>query len=77
VRQDRKALLLAGGFGCGFSAALLGALIVGLALMFKRENFLAVATLVVTAHIPVMIIEGVVTAFCIVFLKKVQPGMLP
>ncbi len=77
VRKDRKALLLAGGFGCGFCAVLLGALIVGLALMVTQENFLTVATLVVTAHLPVMIIEGIVTAFCVVFLKKVQPGMLP
>jgi cobalt/nickel transport system permease protein len=45
--------------------------------MFTEENFLAVATLVATAHIPVMIIEGIVTAFCVVFLKKVQPAMLP
>lgn len=74
--KDRKFLLLAG-FGCGFCAVLFGALLVGLALMFTEENFLAVATLVVTAHIPVMIIEGIVTAFCVVFLKKVQPAMLP
>jgi cobalt/nickel transport system permease protein len=38
---------------------------------------LKVAILVVTAHIPVMIIEGIVTAFCVAFLKKVQPAMLP
>jgi ABC-type Co2+ transport system permease subunit len=25
----------------------------------------------------VMIIEGIVTAFCVTFLKKVQPAMLP
>jgi cobalt/nickel transport system permease protein len=74
--KDRNFLLLAG-FGCGFCAVLFGALLVGLALMFTEENFLAVATLVVTAHIPVMIIEGIVTAFCVVFLKKVQPAMLP
>ncbi|MFZ0243924.1 MAG: cobalt transporter CbiM [Desulfobacterales bacterium] len=76
VRQDRKVLFLAGGFSCGFCAVLFGALLVGLALMFTQENFLTVATLVVTAHIPVMIIEGIITAFCIVFLKKVQPTML-
>jgi cobalt/nickel transport system permease protein len=76
MQKNHKILLLAG-FGCGFCAVLFGALLVGLALMFTEENFLAVATLVVTAHIPVMIIEGIVTAFCVVFLKKVQPAMLP
>jgi cobalt/nickel transport system permease protein len=76
LHKDRKYLLLAG-FGCGFCAVLFGGVIVGLALMFTEENFLKVAMLVVTAHIPVMIIEGIVTAFCVTFLKKVQPAMLP
>jgi len=76
LHKDRKYLLLAG-FGCGFSAVLFGGVVVGLALMFTEENFLKVAMLVVTAHIPVMIIEGIVTAFCVAFLKKVQPAMLP
>ncbi|MEJ2477199.1 MAG: cobalt transporter CbiM [Desulfobacterales bacterium] len=76
LHKDRKFLLLAG-FGCGFCAVLFGGVIVGLALMFTEENFLKVAMLVVTAHIPVMIIEGIVTAFCVAFLKKVQPAMLP
>jgi len=76
LHKDRKYLLLAG-FGCGFCAVLFGGVIVGLALMFTEENFLKVAMLVVTAHIPVMIIEGIVTAFCVAFLEKVQPTMLP
>jgi len=76
LHKDRKFLLLAG-FGCGFCAVLFGGVVVGLALMFTEENFLKLAILVVTAHIPVMIIEGIVTAFCVAFLKKVQPAMLP
>ena len=28
-------------------------------------------------HLPVMIIEGTVTALCIAFLRRVQPSMLP
>ena len=76
LHKDRKFLLLAG-FGCGFCAVLFGGVVVGLALIFTEENFFKVAMLVVTAHIPVMIIEGIVTAFCVAFLKKVQPAMLP
>ncbi|MEX1325913.1 MAG: cobalt transporter CbiM [Desulfobacterales bacterium] len=76
LHKDRKFLLLAG-FSCGFFAVLIGGVIVGLALMFTEENFFAVAVLVVSAHIPVMIIEGIVTAFSVAFLKKVQPAMLP
>ena len=71
------AVAMAGAFGCGFLAVLLGGVIVAAALMFTEENFLEVAVLVLTAHIPVMIIEGIVTAFCVAFLQKVQPAMLP
>jgi cobalt/nickel transport system permease protein len=46
-------------------------------LMFTEENFWGVAAMVVAAHIPIMLIEGIVTALCVVFLKKVQPSMLP
>ena len=76
LQKDRKFLFLAG-FGCGFCAVLFGNFIVGLSLMFTEEDFFAIAALVVTAHIPVMIIEGIVTAFSVAFLKKVQPAMLP
>jgi cobalt/nickel transport system permease protein len=70
-------LALAGAFGCGFIAVCLGGIIVGLALMFTEEKFFDVAAAVVAAHLPVMVIEGVVTALCVAFLKKVQPSMLP
>jgi len=58
-------------------AVCLGGIIVGLALMFTEEKFFEVAAAVVAAHLPVMIIEGIVTALCVAFLKKVQPSMLP
>jgi cobalt/nickel transport system permease protein len=68
---------LLGTFGTGFCAVFFSAVLVGAALMFTETNFLEVATLVVATHIPIMIIEGIVTAFCVAFLKKVQPAMLP
>ena len=63
-------------FACGFLAVFLGAVLVGLALIFTEENFLEVAAIVIAAHLPVMIIEGIVTALCVAFLKKVQPELL-
>jgi cobalt/nickel transport system permease protein len=44
--------------------------------MFTEESFWSVAAMVMAAHIPIMIIEGIVTTLCVVFLKKVQPSML-
>lgn len=64
-------------FASGAGAVLLGALLAAASLMFTENNFLAVAGLVVAAHLPVMVIEGVVTVFCVSFLKKVKPEMLP
>jgi cobalt/nickel transport system permease protein len=66
----------AAAFGCGFCSVLCSALCVALALVLTEENFFEVALLAVLAHIPVMIIEGIVVAFCIGFLKKVEPAML-
>jgi cobalt/nickel transport system permease protein len=70
-------IALPAAFLCGLLSVFFGAVIVGLALAFTEEHFLKASYLVVMAHIPVMIIEGIITAFCVAFLKKVQPEMLP
>ena len=75
--HKNSALALPAAFACGFLSVLLSALFLGLALVFTEENFFEVAAIVIVAHIPVMIIEGLVTALCVAFLKKVQPTMLP
>jgi len=72
----RPHIALPAAFACGALSVFFGAVMVGLALMFTEENFLKVSYLVVIAHLPVMIIEGIITAFCVAFLKKVEPDML-
>jgi cobalt/nickel transport system permease protein len=64
-------------FACGFLAVLFSGLIVAMALIFTEKNFWRVAGIIIAAHIPVMIIEGIVTAICVAFLRKVRPEMLP
>jgi cobalt/nickel transport system permease protein len=64
------------GFFCGFIAIALSALCVALSLVGAGEAFLAPAKVLFLAHLPVMIIEGVITSFTVVFLKKVKPEML-
>jgi len=73
----RSSIALPAAFFCGALSVFLGAIMVGVALTFTEENFLKVSCLVVIAHLPVMIIEGIITAFCVAFLRKVQPDMLP
>ncbi|MEA3223934.1 MAG: cobalt transporter CbiM [Thermodesulfobacteriota bacterium] len=63
-------------FVCGFTAVALGAILVALSLIFTENAFLAPAKLILFAHLPVMVIEGIITAFCIAFLKKVKPELL-
>ncbi len=75
--RRRPAIALPAAFLCGALAVFLGAVVVGLALTFTEENFLKVSYMVVIAHLPVMAIEGIITAFCVAFLKRVQPEMLP
>ena len=74
--RKRSGIALPAAFACGAFSVFFGGIMVGLALIFTEENFLKVSYLVVAAHVPVMIIEGLITAFCVGFLKKVQPDML-
>ncbi len=63
-------------FLCGSCSICLSAIIAAGALMFTDENFFEISMMIILAHLPVMIIEGTITAFCIVFLKKVNPEFI-
>lgn len=60
-------------FFCGSFAVIISALLLGLTLALSGDEFILVAKLAVASHIPVMIVEGIITASCILFLKKVKP----
>ncbi len=64
-------------FAGGFLSVFLSSILLGMALVYTEENFLEVSFLIISTNFPVMIIEGIVTVFCISFIKKVQPEMLP
>lgn len=76
VKRDKVPLVAMGSLLAGMTGIALGALIVALTLISTGESFMNVATIIIIAHIPVMIIEGIVTAFCVLFLKKVKPEIL-
>jgi cobalt/nickel transport system permease protein len=63
-------------FASGFCAVLMAGTLVGLSLYMTGEAFLPAAKLVVAAHLPVMLIEGILTAACALFLRKVRPEIL-
>jgi cobalt/nickel transport system permease protein len=76
IRKGHAAAM-AGAFACGALAVLFSALIAAAALVFTGEAFMAVAVALVAAHGVVMIIEGIITLFCVAFLRKVDPSLLP
>jgi len=73
-RSDFRLMLAA--FGCGALSVLGSTLMLGAALVLAEENFWTVSGIIIAANIPVMIIEGIVTAFCVAFIKKVSPEIL-
>lgn len=76
IRKANHFTIMLAGFGAGAIGVGLGALLVAIALVTTGESFLNVAKILVVAHLPVMVIEGIVTSFCVVFLKKVKPEIL-
>lgn len=76
VKSSNNTVLALSSFMCGFGAVLLGSIMLALSLYFTGEHFLTVAKLLVIANLPVMIIEGLITMFCVRFLKNVRPEIL-
>jgi cobalt/nickel transport system permease protein len=72
----KQSLFITAAFASGFCAVLVSSIFVGFSLYLTGDAFLPAAKLIVAAHLPVMIIEGIVTAACILFLKKVRPELL-
>ena len=76
IRSKRTFVSMSSSFLCGLSGILLAGLLLALSLVFAGEYFLVAAKLVVAAHFPIMIIEGLITLFAVKFLKRVKPEML-
>ena len=76
IRSENRTISTVSAFLCGAGGVLLSSLLVALALVFTGEFFLGAAKVIVVAHIPVMAIEGLFTALCLRFLKKVKPEIL-
>jgi cobalt/nickel transport system permease protein len=76
VSHERKVISLASGFACGFLAVFFSAILLALSLVWAEESFTAAAELIVVAHLPVMVIEGLITLFCVAFLRRVKPELL-
>jgi len=65
-----------GSFCCGAFSVAGAALCTALALGFTDEGFLASAKILFLAHIPVMVLEGIITALVVAFVFKSRPELL-
>jgi len=73
--QARKRQVLVGGLAGGLGTVFSG-LILALLLATGGEDFFGVARLALLAHVPVVAIEALVSAFTVSFLLKVKPELL-
>lgn len=64
------------GFLAGFVSILLSAILMAAALYLSDHGFLKIAGLTLLSHIPIMLIEGLITMFVVHFLARVQPEIL-
>jgi cobalt/nickel transport system permease protein len=65
------------GFIAGALGVIVGMLIVALLLLTTGREFVGTVVIAAEAHLPVMVIEGAVTAYVVMFLLRVKPGILP
>lgn len=61
------------GFLAGFCSVLVSGLLTALALASTNEGFVTAAWLIFLGNLPVMLVEGIVTAFVVVYLKRSDP----
>lgn len=65
-----------GAFCCGALSVAGAGVLTAAALAFSEEGFVRAAQVLLVAHAPVMIVEGLITALVVAFLAKVRPELL-
>ena len=64
------------GFVAGALSVALAGLLAALALLASGDEFTVAAGAILFAHLPIMVVEGLITAHVVVFLRKVRPELL-
>ena len=76
VCSNRQPVVFAGGFAAGSTAIVLGALLSAAALVLAGKSFVLLAEGFLAFHVPVAVIEGLVTGSVVVLLRQVRPEIL-
>lgn len=75
-KYDNKKIKIFFGAVAGGVGTILAGLVLALLLATSGKDFFGVAKLAVAAHVLVMIVEAVITAFAVSFLLKVKPEII-
>jgi len=76
VRSPNPTAALLAGFAAGAVAVLVGAALLAAVLAAAGKGFERLAQAVLLAHVPVAVVEGLVTSSAVAFLRKVRPALL-
>ena len=76
IRSEKRGLNMIGGFIAGSGAVFGAGILVALSLYFSNKGFVSAAKVILAAHIPIMIIEGIITATAVAFIKKIKPELI-
>jgi cobalt/nickel transport system permease protein len=76
VRSDRRWVVFTGGFAAGSMALVLGALLSSAAMVLAGQPFVLLAKGFLALHVPLALVEGLVTGSVVVLLRQVRPEVL-
>ncbi|MCI4625931.1 MAG: cobalt transporter CbiM [Candidatus Magnetoovum sp. WYHC-5] len=73
IKSKNFYVVFTSGLIAGFLSILLSTLLLSLSLAISAPEHLGIAKVIMLSHVPVMFTEGIISAFCITFIKKVKP----
>lgn len=76
LSSPRPLLATAAAFCTGSASLLMAALFTAFSLWLSQGHFLNLAQGLFLAHLPLALLEGIITAACVHFLRKVRPDAL-
>jgi cobalt/nickel transport system permease protein len=76
VRNSDRTTVYAAGNAAGATGVILGALLSSAALLFADRSFATAAKVFLTLHLPIALVEGLVTGSVVVLLRQVRPAVL-
>ena len=76
VCSSRQPVVFVSGFAAGSIALILGALLSSAVMLLAGQPFVLLAKGFLAAHVPVAVVEGLVTGSVVVLLRQVRPEVL-